>query len=345
MNAYAPMLLPMIVLVTCVAVPVAFMRMLAPSLAQGRRVSNYRGRQVYAGLGIVWIIWAGCAIVCGVATAAIDDGTALVALTLIGPLALVAASLGLVDDAYGTVTDRGFRGHFRALARGRVTTGMLKLIGIGAASLVVAAILGQIAPWQTGLSGIASVAAFLLAAAAIALTANVVNLTDLRPGRALKVYALLVVIGVAFVLAASLSGTSLGASPSALAVLSSLSLLLALLGPVFAVWRYDLGEHGMLGDAGSNAMGAVAGAVFVLGAPLWALALYAAAMLVLNIASEKVSFSAVIERTGWLHRIDRLGRGAETDATSESQESSATPTSDVVGSRYHLEDDHDSQEV
>ncbi|TDB38959.1 MAG: hypothetical protein D9V44_04610 [Actinobacteria bacterium] len=345
MNAFAPMLLPLIVLLSCVAVPVAFMRMLTPSLAHGRHVLNYRGREVYAGLGIVWVIWAGCAIVCGVATAAVDDTTALVALTLLGPLALVASSLGLIDDAYGTGADKGFRGHFRALARGRVTTGMLKLLGIGVASLVVAAILGQVAPWRAGVSGVGQLAVILVAAAAIALTANLVNLTDLRPGRALKVYTLLAVLGSALVLAATVSGTGLGASSSTLAVLSALSLLLAMLGPVFAVWRFDLGEHGMLGDAGANAMGAVAGAVIVLGAPLWALALYAAAMLTLNIASEKVSFSAVIERTGWLHRIDGLGRLAETGPTPESHESSATSTSDVVDSRYHLEDDHDAQEV
>ena len=36
-------------------------------------------------------------------------------------------------------------------------------------------------------------------------------------------------------------------------------MLIVLLGPVLAVWRYDLGERGMLGDAGSNAMGAIVG--------------------------------------------------------------------------------------
>ncbi len=345
MSVYAPILLPATAIVSCLVVPMIFMRMLAPSLEAGRRVPNYRGREVYAGLGVVWVIWAGCAIICGVLAAAIDDSTILVAVTLLGPLALVAAALGLIDDAYGSGTDRGFKGHFRALARGRITTGMLKLVGIGAASLVVAAIIGQIAPWHSRLSGIALVAAVLLAAAAIALTANFVNLTDLRPGRALKVYTLLVVLGIACVLAATASGSGLGASSSTLAVLSSLSLLVALLGPVVAVWRFDLGEQGMLGDAGANAMGAVAGAVFVLGAPLWALGTYAAVLLALNIASERVSFSAMIERTEWLHRIDRLGRVAEDAAGRGSQESSATPTSHVVGSRYHLEDDHDSQEV
>jgi len=35
--------------------------------------------------------------------------------------------------------------------------------------------------------------------------------------------------------------------------------LIVLLGPVAAVWRYDLGERAMLGDAGANAAGALAG--------------------------------------------------------------------------------------
>jgi hypothetical protein len=91
----------------------------------------------------------------------------------------------------------------------------------------------------------------------------------------------------------------------------TVALLAFALGPVAAVWRYDLREEGMLGDAGANPMGAVAGLLIVAGLPLWALVVYFAVMLGLNVASERVSFSAVIERTGWLRRIDLLGRVPE----------------------------------
>ena len=58
------------------------------------------------------------------------------------PLVLFAAFgfglLGFMDDVLGS-EDRGFRGHLRALAQGRLTTGMLKLIGGAAIALVLAA--------------------------------------------------------------------------------------------------------------------------------------------------------------------------------------------------------------
>ena len=339
------LLVPVLSLVGCVVVPTLFMKMLVPSLERGRSVLNFRGREVFPGLGIVWIIWAGCAIITGIGSAALGTQSVMMMLTLLGPLALVAAALGLIDDAYGSSADRGFRGHFRALAHGRVTTGMLKLIGIGAASLVVAAILGQIALWGAGDSGLIRIAGTLFAAAAISLTANLVNLTDLRPGRALKVYWILVTLGGALVLLAVFGEFRLGSSEASLAVILVGSLYLALIGPVLAVWRFDLGERGMLGDSGANAMGAVAGALIVIALPIWALVVYTALLFALNLAAEKVSFSAVIERTPALRWFDMLGRLPEGASGTQNAESSAGSPSDVGDSRYHLEDDHDTRKV
>ncbi|PKQ19975.1 MAG: hypothetical protein CVT66_07455 [Actinobacteria bacterium HGW-Actinobacteria-6] len=344
-DALQALLVPMLSLVGCVVVPTLFMKMLVPSLERGRSVLNFRGREVFPGLGIVWIIWAGCAIITGVGSAALGTQSVMMMLTLLGPLALVAAALGLIDDAYGTSADRGFRGHFRALGHGRVTTGMLKLIGIGAASLVVAAILGQIALWGVGASILGRVVGTLLAAAAIAFTANLVNLTDLRPGRALKVYLILVTLGSALVLRAVFVGFELGSSDASLAVIFTGSLYLALIGPVLAVWRFDLGERGMLGDAGANAMGAVAGALIVIAMPMWTLIIYAIVLLGLNLAAERVSFSVVIERTRVLRWFDILGRLPEDASGAHNAESSAGSPSDVGDSRYHLEEDHETREV
>ena len=48
------------IVVTCWVIPAVAMRMLVPSLeASAPRVENYRGRQVFLGLGIVWIFWIG----------------------------------------------------------------------------------------------------------------------------------------------------------------------------------------------------------------------------------------------------------------------------------------------
>lgn len=338
-----------LVLVLGAIVPAAFMRLLVPSLERGRRVANYRGREVFPGLGVVWLVWAGCAIVGGVASSWLMKVSLLSVLTLLGPLALVAFALGVVDDAYGNSDDRGYRGHFRALARGHMTTGMLKLIGVGAAALVVALILAQIAPWGAGDHATwRRIAGVAFAAAAIALTTNLVNLTDLRPGRALKVYSLLATGGVALVPGAMVASGVSGVTDIARIAVESLALLLALLGPVIAIWRYDLGERGMLGDAGANAMGAVAGALIVLGLPLWGLIGYTLVLLGLNAASERVSLSAVIERTPPLRWLDRLGRlpesapGDPVPIASEDEprpETPATPRPETFGSRYDSPED------
>lgn len=312
-------------LVLGLGVPWLGMRMLMPALGERTKVKNYRGRDVFLGLGIVWLIWAGCAIVAGVGVSWLGRdlaGSMIVALTLAGPFALVAFSLGAVDDIYGSGASRGFRGHLSALREGRLTTGGIKLFGISLAAFVVALILSAISPWGVGVpirgggALLAAVMLALLAGAAIALTSNLVNLLDLRPGRALKSYSVLAVAGVlsavfglgpqAALFVASVPGRST-------TLLDLAVLTIFLLGPVLAVWRYDVGETAMLGDAGANPMGAVAGMFIVAGLPRWGLFVYLAIMLALNLASEKFSFTDLIERNKVLSWLDGLGRELESE--------------------------------
>lgn len=296
-----------------VGVPWLTARMLVPTLtAEGLpTVSNYRGRPVVYGLGVVWFVWAGCATVAGVAlSGALGVSSVLAVLTVAGPVALVAFGAGLVDDAYGSGASKGFRGHLSALVRGRLTTGGLKVLAIGMASLVASLSIAPVARWGTGGTWtIASVPGVLVAGAAIALTSNLLNLTDLRPGRALKAYTVLAVLGVlstGLLFASAVTGVDLPQESGRL--LDMLALGVFVLGPAVAVWRFDLGEVAMLGDAGANPMGVVAGLLIVLGLPLWALLAYAAAVFALNLVSERVSFSRVIEANAILSRIDRMGR-------------------------------------
>ena len=64
----------------------------------------------------------------------------------------------------------------------------------------------------------------------------------------------------------------------------------------------------MLGDAGANPLGAVAGLGLCLATSLGARIVLVLLLLGLNLASERVSFSTVIERTTWLAAVDRWGR-------------------------------------
>lgn len=196
-----------------------------------------------------------------------------------------AAAFGVVDDLTEDTTSarKGLRGHLGALAHGELTTGGLKVLGIGATSLLAAALL----PARADAGRFARVLDVGVSGALVAATANLVNLLDLRPGRALKASGLAAVPLLAG-RAAPLGGAVLGAAAAAL--------------------PRDLGERDMLGDGGANALGALVGlgAVRAHG-PVRRLALLTGAV-GLTLASERVSFTEVIARTPVLREIDAWGR-------------------------------------
>jgi UDP-GlcNAc:undecaprenyl-phosphate GlcNAc-1-phosphate transferase len=201
-------------------------------------------------------------------------------LTLAGPGAL---AFGLIDDLAGSGKRRGLRGHLGALAHGEVTTGTVKLGGLAATGFASAA------------SASDSAADVLINAGLIAGGANLLNLFDLRPGRAIKVAAL------SSGLIAGISAVTGGRSAGLVAVAAPLGASLALLPE-------DLGERAMLGDAGANALGAMLGAAAARSLPRPARIGLLAGIIALTVASEKVSFTAFIERTPPLRRLDLLGR-------------------------------------
>jgi len=209
-----------------------------------------------------------------------------------GAAAIIAtaggAGFGLVDDlAVGPWSRRkGLRGHLGALARGDLTTGGLKVIGISVSSVAAAALVTQRRAGRAGWVG-----DVLVSGALIAASANVVNLLDLRPGRALKAAALV-------------------AAPLAAGSSASAGLAAAALGASAAALPGDLTETDMLGDTGANALGALLGLAIVRRAPRPVRLAVLAGLLGLTAASERVSFTTVIESTPCLREIDRWGRRA-----------------------------------
>ncbi|MEO7753314.1 MAG: hypothetical protein ABIS35_07855 [Terracoccus sp.] len=207
-------------------------------------------------------------------------------------VAIAAGALGALDDLGGDASSKGLRGHLGALSRGEVTTGSVKIVGLAASGVLGAALVDR--PWAPGcdVAGRRRPPPFLsvlLGGAVIAGAANAVNLFDLRPGRALKVSA-----AVASVIVAA--GPVGPAAPAAL-------------GASLGVLPADLAARAMLGDTGANAAGALLGAALVarLGPAGRAAALVA--LTALTLASERVSFTAVIARHPVLRRIDEWGRG------------------------------------
>ncbi len=281
--------------------------------SRGLTVPNWRGEPVVRALGVAWMTWAVCiatlAAVWGTTEAAMaaDDPlvgpllAAAVAPVFASPLFLVvgAFALGLLDDAFGDTGSRGLRGHLGALARGELTTGTLKLAGLVALAVVQTSSLA----FDNGTGALAVTLTWSLAAASTAGAANLVNLLDLRPCRALKGYVALSALAC---VALALDPRQAWPSP-ATAVVAALSLALILVGPAAASWGLDARRRAMLGDAGANAAGALAGYFVALSLPLLWLAVFAALVVAMNLAAERVSFSALIERNRLLRAIDSAG--------------------------------------
>jgi ABC-type multidrug transport system fused ATPase/permease subunit len=306
----------LLIFVCCGLLPWLALHFLMKVLAEtpSALVKNYAGRLVPLGLGIIWPLW-----VCGWLVFHVFFGDLHLVirepanlraimpalLTLVGYAVAVLATFGfgLIDDAFGTKDTKGFKGHLRALRHARLTTGSLKLFGVGIAALFLAFCLR---PYRGGstLEFWLWIVTVGVAGVGTALCANFFNLCDLRPGRAGKVYGFILVIGLIF----SLIQTWASGLLSATTVLSELSQALAFLLPMLLCLRYDMSEQGMLGDAGANPAGLIAGAWLTSQLGLVGALIFLVIMLSLNLVSEKVSFSRVIEKNSLLASLDQIGR-------------------------------------
>lgn len=242
-------------------------------------VENYRGKSLPVVLGLV----LACVLVLSVVPAFItlDAARERTAgwISLLASLVVFAA--GLVDDL-SPAGPRGLRGHLRALARGHITTGLVKLVvAVGAALVAVRALPVRAAGDE------------LAGAVLIAASTNLWNGLDVRPGRALKSF--LPVGFSVFVIAGPLPQKEIVGS------------LLA--GAIVVLWP-DLRERAMLGDSGSNLLGFAAGLWLYVGAPHAGVFALAAIAVSLNVVAETITLSRVIDAIPPLRWVDGLGRPA-----------------------------------
>jgi UDP-GlcNAc:undecaprenyl-phosphate/decaprenyl-phosphate GlcNAc-1-phosphate transferase len=251
--------------------------------AQGMVRENYRGARVAFPAGIALLVPAMVALVVAAPLYQLVDvdvlepgfGLALVYVLGIG-------LLGLLDDLVGSGSGepRGWRGHFKALGGGQISTGVYKAVGALGLALFVAA------------DPSVGAATYLLSTAVLVLATNVFNLLDLRPGRAGKAFILL--------------GAGLAVGSRALEPLWTIGLFL---GPILILLPLDLREVGMLGDTGSNVIGAVAGIWLILTlTSTLGLAIATAVLALITLYGEFRSISAFVERTPGLRQLDLLGR-------------------------------------
>lgn len=242
----------------------------------GHMETNFRGRSIPQSMGGLLIPVFALSGAWALLTGLLPAGYVARALVVVAGLGL----LGLTDDIWGDGKSRGFGGHFRRLFRqGELSTGVVKAAGGFLVSVFAVA----------GLPGF-----FLLVfwrAALVALSANLFNLLDLRPGRSLKAFFLASLVYAFFV--RSEAGVLL-LFPAWLAALTYLP--------------WDLKGRGMLGDAGANAFGGLLGLVVVLTAPAAFHLAWFGALAAVHVAAERVSLTALIHSNRFLNFIDMLGR-------------------------------------
>lgn len=255
---------------------------------------NYRGDLVPAagGTGVVLALLGSAPLVFAVGAPG-DAAPAATALCAIAGMGF----LGLLDDL-GGAGPRGFAGHLRALlAERRAGTGVLR------AAWGVAVALSCAIVARRPLLDLA------LAALAAALSFNLVNLFDTRPGRAAKTFFF--AAAVLWIARLAVAGGPAGAAArSAWAA-----------GPLVAAWAAsalapllagDLGGRAMLGNVGSSALGAALGVALAWTGGRWLLSCALLALLALHAYAERRSLGAAIERAPLLRWLDALGRGGPT---------------------------------
>lgn len=197
--------------------------------------------------------------------------------------------LGFLDDQLGNHNDKGFRGHLTALIKEqRLTTGGFKAVFGAVIALVFCIGTAKLiktgwAPWQVLIN-------FLL----VSLATNSINLFDLRPGRAGKVYF------IGFILIFFLSVNKL------------LDNYIGIFFPILAIMLYylpyDLRGRVMMGDVGSNLLGASLGVMMAWMFSDVSKVVAVIIMVGLQIAAEKFSFTEIIEKYSLLRRFDQLWR-------------------------------------
>jgi UDP-GlcNAc:undecaprenyl-phosphate GlcNAc-1-phosphate transferase len=246
---------------------------------------NYREERIPAVAGLIFLVLLPLTTVLGLIFAVKSFTTVNAVLFLFVTLGM--GLIGFIDDVVGTHDYKGFRGHFRALLReNRLTTGAFKACFGGILALVFSITSANLV--QDKMTWWPVFSNFLL----VTLSANAINLFDLRPGRAGKIYLLGFIVILMFS--------------------QNFEVYIGLFLPVLAIMLfylpYDLKARVMMGDVGSNLLGASLGIMMAWMFSDRAKVVAIVILTLLHLAAEKVSFSKLIEKHRFLRSLDDLGR-------------------------------------
>lgn len=256
-------------LLTRMLLPIFLQMLTVPAVMK----DNWQGRSIPALTGLIFPV---IMTIMGLIQMIINREKSIV---LVNLFAVIAVSfLGFIDDILGTPDQKGLKGHlFHFLNHKKISTGLLKAVGTGVISLWIIVYKGS--------TGLNMVIEWLV----LVLTANFINLLDLRPGRALKGTIFLVFMGMII----STQQISLGA---------------VVLGIILAYAPFDMSGQAMLGDTGSNTLGMISGLLIIQGSQYIKIVILFS-LVVIHVIAEKHSLTRIINDNYWLNRIDRWGRG------------------------------------
>ena len=237
---------------------------------------NYRGQAIPQSMGLIFIFTYLPAALWALISQLITSG--LIRRTFMITIGL--GILGFIDDFWGASQVKGLRGHFSSLLKGKITTGLLKAIG----GYIICFLAVKSLPDS-------NLPLNIWRAALVALTANLLNLFDLRPGRALKVFFLLSILFLQQIQSEEM-----------------ILLLFPFLFTALVFFPWDLAGRGMLGDSGANLLGGVLGLMALESTSFWLQFSFFCLLLFVHFLTEKVSLTQMIKRNRLLSFLDNLGR-------------------------------------
>ena len=231
---------------------------------------NYRGDMIPVGLGLVFI------------PSLVINSIILIYSNIVPEKIIMIYMLLFASIAMSFVGNRGVTGligHFKALFKGSLTTGAFKALLGGFVGLTLAVTLSK------------SIPNIIVATLVVALSTNMMNLFDLRPGRAIKAYVILAII--IFLASAKFNR----------------EVMMLIVPAVLAYFYFDLRALTMMGDAGSNVLGVSIGVFIVSSFDLPVQLVSLVLLVAIHVLTEKFSLTKIIENNKFLNYVDKLGRG------------------------------------
>lgn len=237
---------------------------------------NYKGDMIPVSMGLVFLPMV---VLNGILLAFVTneiENLLYLFMFLFGTISMFFA--GILDDIIGNRDVSGLKGHFKSMFKGDLTTGGFKALFGGFVGLIISITISK------------NLGDIVINTLIVALSTNLMNLLDLRPGRAIKGY--LLITSIIF-----------------LTITGYVKVLPLLILPnVLAYFNYDLKAKAMMGDAGSNVLGISIGILMIFGYSIKVRLGWLVFLVLIHILTEKYSLTKIIEKNKFLNFIDKLGR-------------------------------------